>query len=299
MDSRMKFAALGVLVAGLFGVGIVYVLMTTDADFELTEPAFTAEEIDEMAEALDQQEEHDEIEQPDGLESPHDDKPDGAKTVVFVGSSHIYHNRVPFMLEHLSTSPRSEQPIWAEFYTSGQTALSEHLDDGIVEDLLHKHQPEVLVVQELSSKPVHNPERMVENLREVVELAETYDARPVLFQTWAPAADSEYYHGEHTPEGPERYVAKLEVTTQRVVEATDIEVAAVGSAFEKALDWDLRADLYEWDRRHANEVGAYLAAMMLYRTIVGENAGGRAWRPEVVIEDDAMRLMGVVDALHE
>lgn len=232
-------------------------------------------------------------------------KPDDALTVVFLGNSHTSHNHVPGMIERLAANDERHPPIWPRQHAPGGWRLEDHLDEGVAETKIREHRPDVVVIQGQSLEPLASPDEYLTNVGRVAGLAREHGAEPVVFQTWVHApghpvyrlADSpdDVYGVDNVPEDVDEATRRLEETTARLEEDEDLRVAPVGRVWEQLRTGEEGRGLYSEDRGHSNLKGAYVAALVVYRTIVGDSLPADPWRPDEISSQVAERLVEFIE----
>jgi len=140
---------------------------------------------------------------------------------------------------------------------------------------------DVVVLQE--DLPETTVEQFENFCRKFVAAAREANATPLLHQTWAygrlPDVTDEDIYRAH----------------RNISEELGVEVADVGSARLRVAEEMPHLNLWASDMEHPSEVGAYLAALVLYRALFHEATLGIANRPETLEEKDATLLQTIVD----
>lgn len=235
-------------------------------------------------------------------------KPDDALTVVFLGNSHTSHNHVPGMVERLAAGDERHPPIWPRQHAPGGWRLEDHLNEGVAEAEIREHRPDVVVIQGQSLEPLARPDEYLTNLGRIARLAREHGAEPVVYQTWVHApghpvyglADSpdDVYGADDLPADADEAYRRLEETTARLDdEDAALRIAPVGRIWEELRGGEDGLDLYSDDRGHSNLEGAYVAALVVYRTIVEDSLPPEPWRPDEISGEVAERLVEVVGQL--
>jgi len=139
----------------------------------------------------------------------------------------------------------------------------------------------VVVLQE--DLPETTVEQFENFCRKFVAAARDADATPLLHQTWA--------YGRL----PDMTDEDIRRAHRNISEELGVEIADVGGARARVAQEMPHLNLWATDMEHPSEVGAYLAALVLYRALFQEPTLGIAHRPEGLAEEDAIVLQKMVD----
>lgn len=140
---------------------------------------------------------------------------------------------------------------------------------------------DMVVIQE--DLPETTVELFEKFCRKFVAAARDANAKPLLYQTWA--------YGR-LPDVTDEDICRAH---RSISEELGVEVADVGSARLRIAEEMPHLNLWSSDMEHPSEVGAYLAALVLYRAMFQEPTLGIADRPELLEEKDAILLQTFVD----
>src|SRR5688572_10539236 len=103
-----------------------------------------------------------------------------AVRMLFIGNSFTARNDLPGLLAQLA-----DRPIEHELIQRGGASLRMHLNKGDAAAAMRAKRYDYVVLQEQSTLPIKNAERMHENVREFDKLIRAAGARTVLYMTWA------------------------------------------------------------------------------------------------------------------
>jgi hypothetical protein len=180
---------------------------------------------------------------------------DPSTRVLFVGNSFTFGHDVPAMVAELGLTRDPPLRLEVETVARDGRTLEDHWREGEVARRLKAARWDVLVLQEQSSRPLQEPERMETSVRRFAELARFAGARVILFQTWARVDRPE-------TEGPRN------AAYRRIAQSVGVVVARVGAAWSRALRERPGVPLHAGDGLHANPDGAHLAAAVILDAIV-------------------------------
>lgn len=209
--------------------------------------------------------------------------------IFFVGNSFTFNGPVPALVRDLAIFA-GHAPPHVEYRALGGRALEYHrADDGpdgaparVAEGW------DVVVLQELSTRPTDSigpAEQFKDDATYFHDLARDARAgcRVVLYETWARRAGHSIYTFSfddpadmqaqlrfHYFDAAERHIPAASIA----LSGFDVAVAPVGDAWERQLAGGEPPILHAADDYHANEVGQYLNALVLYGTIYGRRTRG-------------------------
>jgi lysophospholipase L1-like esterase len=185
--------------------------------------------------------------------------PAAGKTVLFIGNSLTYYNDVPVLVQGIADAAGGDSLIIA-MVAGPDMALVDHWNGGNARDRIQAGHWDYVVLQQGPSSTTINRD----SLRLVAKLFEpsiTGDGgKPVLFSAW-PNSDRR----ADFPRAAESY--------RLAAEDVGGLYAPVAAAWIEAWNRDPNLDLYS-DGLHANPVGSYLAALVIYSRITGKSPVG-------------------------
>ncbi len=198
--------------------------------------------------------------------------------VLLIGNSYTYFNQMPKMLEAISRSLPGGRPVSTTMIAPGGMTLARHLRDGQVARTIKKGQFDIVVLQEQSTRPIEDKERMYEAVRKFHTATSASKTRLVLFTTWA---------REHLPK-TQVLISKAYTGIARELGVT---TAPVGPTWRALRKKKAAMKLYNKDRSHPSPEGSYLTACVLYATLTGKSPVGATHRivsplkPKTVLVD--------------
>ncbi|MDQ6827710.1 MAG: SGNH/GDSL hydrolase family protein [Gemmatimonadota bacterium] len=187
--------------------------------------------------------------------------------VLFIGNSYIYVNDLPLVVADLAKAAHEPRPLEAEVVVAGGYTLEHHLTQGDAMHAIARGRWDVVVLQEQSTRPITDPEKMLRDVKPFADAARKSGARMVLYETWA---------REATP----RMQDSLSNVYHTAAASIGAKVAHVGDAWgafraqEGALAATAHSVLFMDDGSHPSPTGTYLAASVVYATIYGKSPIG-------------------------
>jgi hypothetical protein len=201
--------------------------------------------------------------------------------VLFIGNSYTQANELPAVVAALSRDADSPWQITVERHTPpGQTWFG-HDVDPVVTELIARGW-DFVVLQDQSQQPwsTFGVTSALVSLDGKIRAA---GAETVLYMTWA--RDLDGATGFRMNADVNRYY-------EEHAEAVGARVAPVGRAWERALR-DPGIMLHVSDGSHPNNEGTYLAAVVIYATMTGEDPAGLGLGDLPVTSEDAESLKRV------
>jgi len=177
--------------------------------------------------------------------------------VLFIGNSYTYYNDLPSMVERLASSEGSPSEVYAESVTAGGATLQRLWEGGGALEAIRNGGWDFVVLQEQSTRPLQDPERMHEFARAFALEINRNGAETVFFLTWARQARPETQPG----------LNRAYLTIARELRA---KVAPVGPAWKVALDLSPEIPLHAEDGSHPTPTGSYLAACVFFGLLVDD-----------------------------
>lgn len=193
---------------------------------------------------------------------------------LFVGNSFTARNDVPGMIAGFAEA-RGDS-LEHVLISAGGASLRRHWNKGDAQRALASSSFDVVVLQEQSTLPVKNANRMFENVRLFDEAIRSAGARTVLYMTWA---------RQHEPQN-QRVIAEAYAAIGAEIGAA---VAPVGLAWERFLAANASPVLHDKDQSHPTFAGSYLAACVLFMALFGQNPVGLPSAGKLAA-DDALAL---------
>lgn len=187
-----------------------------------------------------------------------DDK--NALKVLFVGNSYTSVNDLPLMFAQLCKAAEPQTPLKIQHVLVGGFSLQQHWDKGEALAALRQRGPwDYVILQEQSMRPIEAPALMLAYAGRFEAEIKKAGARAVFYQTWARL------------DRPDTQ-APINGAYRSSARAAGARVAPVGSAFAAA--GKLRPQFYSEDGSHPTPLGSYLAACVLFATVLDKSPEG-------------------------
>lgn len=181
--------------------------------------------------------------------------------------------------------------------TSGGANWSDHWNGrkGLrTRELIAAEEWDVVILQDHSQSTYDQRDSFMHYGHLLLPLVQDQGAVPLLYATWAKANEP-----EKLPEISEAY--------QELGQKTGVWVAPVGEMYKQVALKDPGIELYDADLKHPSPTGTYLAALVLYRTIIGpvadipyrlstKDADGEILYMAIVGQEIAQNIKEVIDA---
>lgn len=196
--------------------------------------------------------------------------------ILFIGNSYTYFFDLPTLFADLCRA--NGHDVRVDSVTAGGRELHECLTEFYsdlnvgdplgkkISELLEEAEYDVLILQEQSCLPYHNPELFFAG---AVGLSTIIGAwRTILYATWGRMDGSEDldYFG-WTRESMTKGLYDSYCHAAQLVHG---EVSPVGLCFAKAVETTPEIDLYDPDKSHPSYAGSCVAALCHYKTVFGE-----------------------------
>lgn len=190
--------------------------------------------------------------------------------ILCIGNSFTYCNEMPKTLESLCIG--AGLPVRVDQITFGGHYFHQYSDSavnkgGIVDQKLRETAWDYVILQEQSSNPALQYEDFHEHGKRLIDAVRKIGATPILYQTWSYKEGSEKLNSTGLS-----YVEmkdKLAEAYNRLGAETGVAVAPVGTAF---FDKANQAELYSKDCYHPSPAGSQLAAEVLLKTLLEQEA---------------------------
>ncbi len=186
-------------------------------------------------------------------------KGDQEVSVLFIGNSYTYGNRLPQMVQALAAAKQCRMK--ADMHTKGGASFGSHWQDKKALARLTEGDWDAVFLQDQSLMPVMAPAETMRHGKLWVEQVRKKHARAILFMTWARKGQPEMQKG-------------LTATYCRLAEASGAEVAPVGLAWAKIVADKPNIVLHARDGSHPNLTGSYLAACVMFATVYNVSPEG-------------------------
>ncbi|MCW5971294.1 MAG: hypothetical protein KIT57_22535 [Blastocatellales bacterium] len=176
--------------------------------------------------------------------------------VLFIGNSFTARNNLPGLIAQLAESIGSR--LQHRLITSGGASLRMHWNRGEAQKEILATRYDYVVLQEQSTLPVKNPQRMHENIRLFDEIIRSSGAGTALYMTWARS------------NAPETRKSITEAY-QSIGEELKALVIPVGLAWRNFIDQYDHPVLHDADASHPTLAGSYLAACVFFAAMFGKS----------------------------
>jgi hypothetical protein len=178
---------------------------------------------------------------------------------LFIGNSFTARNDLPGLIARLAAA--RGKTLQHRLISAGGASLRTHWNAGVALVALKGGHYDLVVLQEQSTLPVKNANRMHENVRLFDGAIKEAGAQTVLYMTWA---------RQHEPEAQEA-ITTAYTSIGRELGAT---VVPVGVAWQSFLHKYEQPTLHDRDRSHPTLAGSYLAACVFLAVMFGETPVG-------------------------
>jgi hypothetical protein len=177
--------------------------------------------------------------------------------VLFIGNSFTHRNDMPGTLELLAAAASPSRVVHTERIIANGMALKFHLKIGEAQKQIDKSNWQFVVLQEQSTLPLKNRDRMHESITQFDALIREAGARTVLYVTWARRQEFERQ-------------AELTDAYMTIGKKLHCLIAPVGPAWQNALAVHPDLILHDKDNSHPNPTGSFLAACVFLATLLPE-----------------------------
>ena len=191
-------------------------------------------------------------------------KRSAAINILFIGNSFTQRNNLPGILTAMAAERQVR--VQHQLISAGGASLRTHWNAGRAAQTITTGGYDYVVLQEQSTLPVKNAQRMAENVRLFDEVIKQAGSKTTLYMTWA---------RQHAPES-QQAITDAYTSIGKDVRAI---VVPVGLAWQRFLAKHDRPLLYDRDQSHPSLAGSYFAACVFLTTLlkinsVGIEAGG-------------------------
>src|SRR4051794_9221252 len=183
----------------------------------------------------------------------------GRINILFIGNSFTQRNNLPGLLAGMA----AERKLYMQhdLISVGGASLRTHWNAGRAAKAITTGVYDYVVLQEQSTLPVKNAQRMAENVRLLDELIKQAGSKTVLYMTWA---------RQHAPESQKA----ITVAYNSVGEEVGAIVVPVGFAWQIFIAKHDRPLLYDRDQSHPSLAGTYFAACVFLSSLLKINPVG-------------------------
>jgi hypothetical protein len=179
--------------------------------------------------------------------------------LLFIGNSFTQRNNLPQLIADMAAA--RDLQVKHELISVGGASLRTHWNAGHAAQAIAQGGFDYVVLQEQSTLPVKNAQRMAENVRLFDAAIKSAGAKTVLYMTWA---------RQHSPES-QQLIADAYNDVGKELKAI---VVPVGLAWQKFLAKHDAPVLHDRDQSHPTLAGSYLAACVFLAALLKANPVG-------------------------
>lgn len=198
-------------------------------------------------------------------------KPPRSIKMLFIGNSFTQRNNLPGLLAEMAAARNLS--VDHELISMGGASLRSHWNAGRAAKAVETGGYDYVVLQEQSTLPVKNAERMAENVRLFDESIKRAGSKTVLYMTWA---------RRNTPEAQQAITDAYNTIGGEL----GAIVVPVGLAWQKFLARHDKPVLHDRDQSHPTLAGSYLAACVFLVTLLRKNPVGIESGPAGLDKED-------------
>jgi len=177
--------------------------------------------------------------------------------VLFIGNSYTYFHRLPDVVTAFSKAPESPRAVEVRMIAKGGASLLEHWEEGTARRAIRSGEWQVVILQEQSLLPLTRPEQLAIYAKRFAAEVKEAGGKTVLYLTWArkdlPAQQ-----------------ARLDDAYANAAKASGAGLALVGPAWAEVRKRLPDLSLHDVDGSHPAPLGTYLAACVIYLTVIAE-----------------------------
>jgi hypothetical protein len=185
--------------------------------------------------------------------------PLAAINILFIGNSFTQRNDLPGLLAEMAAERKAG--IRHELISAGGASLRTHWNAGRAIKAIATGRYDYVVLQEQSTLPVKNAQRMAENVRLFDHTIKQAGCKTVLYMTWA---------RQHAPESQQAITDAYNSVGKEV----GAIVVPVGLAWQKFTSNHDQPSLYDRDQSHPSLAGSYFAACVFLAAVLKINPVG-------------------------
>jgi hypothetical protein len=184
--------------------------------------------------------------------------------ILFIGNSFTQRNDLPRLIAEMAAERGVS--VQHQLISAGGASLRTHWNRGEAAEAIITGGFNYVLLQEQSTLPVKNPQRMAENVRLFDGIIKKAGAKTVLYMTWA---------RQYAPESQQAIADAYNFVSEEV----GAIVVPVGLAWQQFAAKHDRPLLYDCDQSHPSLAGTYFAACVFLAALlkinpVGIQAGG-------------------------
>lgn len=179
--------------------------------------------------------------------------------ILFIGNSFTQHHDLPGLIAQIAAA--HGEKIEHRLITIGGASLRTHWNKGEAMTAMEEEHYDYVVLQEQSTLPVKNAQRMGENVALFDEEIKRAGSKTALYLTWARS-----YEPDNQKLISDAYMG--------IGKELGALVIPVGLAWEKFLQKHTEPELHAKDMSHPALAGSYLAACVFFAMLFSENPTG-------------------------
>ena len=183
------------------------------------------------------------------------------QNVLFIGNSHTYLHKMPWMIVKLAAAKQKGSTISIGLCTKNSAGLKDHWHDRITRDTISGKAWGTIVLQDRSGGPLEDNASFERYAALFDREIKRTGADTLFFMTWA---------HQKRPEDQENIARVYRHTARR----HNAGLAPVGMAWQRSIRENPDLRLYHEDGRHAGPAGAYLAACVFYAVLFKASPAG-------------------------
>jgi len=179
--------------------------------------------------------------------------------ILFIGNSFTARNDLPGLIAQMAQA--RGKLLEYHLISAGGSSLRRHWNGGQALKAINNGGYSLVVLQEQSTLPIKNPNRMYESVRLFDQAIKEARAKTVLYMTWARQNSLQ----------SQKAITDAYESIGRELGAT---VVPVGVAWQSLLHKHDHPVLYDRDQSHPTLAGSYLAACVFLGTLFRESPVG-------------------------
>jgi hypothetical protein len=177
--------------------------------------------------------------------------------VLFIGNSLTYTNDIPAIVQALAEAAGKRRFVY-KMIALPDFSLEDHWDQGDARRAIKDGKWDVVVLQQGPSALPESRALLIEYARRFNDEIRKIGARPALFTVWPSRARFNDFN---------RVVESYALAAQ----AVDGMLLPAGAAWQAAWRYKPELALYSPDNFHPSIAGSYLAAIVIYQQLYGDN----------------------------
>jgi hypothetical protein len=197
--------------------------------------------------------------------------------VLFIGNSLTFTNHLPQVLQQMAAL--EERSLICQAVTFPNVSLRFHWLVGRARRAIRDARWDYVILQDYSTQPLNNPAATIKYMTLFINAARQAGATPIIFENWTHRFHADDYATMH------RTYHDIAVTAQ-------VAVAPIGTAWRAARQSLPDIKLYT-DDRHPSPAGTYLAACVLYQTILQKAPTMKPAHLQNIADADLMELQRI------